>query len=41
MQITSEKTGNAGSALGSISQVPKSAEDNPAGPRLLPLVFAL
>lgn len=40
MQTTSEKIGNAGSALGSINQAPKSAEDEPVKPRLPPLVFA-
>jgi hypothetical protein len=40
-QTTSEKTGSAGSALGSISQAPKFAEDKPARSRLLPSVSAL
>lgn len=38
-QITSEKTGNAGFAPGSINQAPKSAEEGPARLKLLPLVF--
>ena len=40
-QTTSEKTGNAGSAPGSINQAPKSVGDKPARSRLPPSVFAL
>ena len=39
-ETISEKIGNAGSAPGSINQVPKSAEDEPAKPRLPHLAFA-